>query len=361
MLPSTRMAPIDALRGIAALLVVWQHTSESFVLLPGVAAKGSLLADVAGTFDVGRIGIICFFLISGFVIPSSFNKSKSNPIKSFVIRRFFRLFPAYWLSLLLIVLVGMLWGKGIGASTVLANTTMLQGFLGEPHLIGLYWTLQVELVFYVFCVLLFYFGLLQNDKVVFGLIIFFFALFVVGQGAIHLYGEFTFMSKEFQIMPYLISIMFLGSLYRKMYDLKQTDKRLKLFTLLGTICCLGLPVLLLVLSLSGFELIENSFRFGLGQSFGFLMFFLGLYFLKNVPKFLLYLGVISYSVYLLHPVILQVMVYTLSLPSFELLLGLHLSVYMVAAMILTIGFSFLVYVCLEKPMVNLAYKITAYS
>ncbi len=66
-----RFASLDALRGLAALLVVWQHSSESFVKLGSVAANGTLLADIAWNVDFGRIGVICFFLISGFVIPSS--------------------------------------------------------------------------------------------------------------------------------------------------------------------------------------------------------------------------------------------------------------------------------------------------
>src|SRR5262249_34873877 len=44
----------------------------------------------------------------------------------------------------------------------LANLTMCQGFIGRPHAWGLYWTLQLELVIYAACSLLFSCGLLRR-------------------------------------------------------------------------------------------------------------------------------------------------------------------------------------------------------
>ena len=96
---SGRFHSLDALRGIAALLVVWQHTSERFALLPNISEQGTLLAKIAYSVDFGRIGVIIFFLISGFIIPSSLKGNDPRALKHFATKRFFRLYPVYWVSI----------------------------------------------------------------------------------------------------------------------------------------------------------------------------------------------------------------------------------------------------------------------
>ncbi len=217
-----RLGHIDALRGFAALLVVWQHTAEIFVRLPGVAERGTLLADVSSSVDFGRIGIICFFLISGFVIPFSLKPDSTQPVRNFAIRRFCRLFPVYWLSVALIFLLGPLWGQSSDTGQLWANITMLQTFFGEQHMQGLYWTLQVELVFYLLCAVAFHFGILRNPKALFIICLTVFTGFVVVQGYGWSIGGFTPRYKELSYIPYLLSIMFLGSIFRHLYDQEKT-------------------------------------------------------------------------------------------------------------------------------------------
>lgn len=54
---SSRFAPIDALRGLAALLVVWLHVTEIFMQLP-VPPAGAWLYEAAAAVDTGRIGVV---------------------------------------------------------------------------------------------------------------------------------------------------------------------------------------------------------------------------------------------------------------------------------------------------------------
>jgi peptidoglycan/LPS O-acetylase OafA/YrhL len=65
-----RLRHIDALRGIAALLVLWRHVADAFVDI-GPNVGGRWIAQWADMVDVGRIGVVAFFLISGYVIPFS--------------------------------------------------------------------------------------------------------------------------------------------------------------------------------------------------------------------------------------------------------------------------------------------------
>lgn len=144
-----RLECLDALRGIAALLVVLQHVLEQavphFVLLQYC--------------NVGRLGVFLFFLISGFVVP--FSIKGEHPLQRFAISRAARLLPALWLSIAV-----MLAFESAGPATILANMAMVARPLGLPELAGAYWTLSYELGFYLAVAALFACGLLRNARVV---------------------------------------------------------------------------------------------------------------------------------------------------------------------------------------------------
>ena len=139
-----RLRHIDALRAVAALLVLWRHVADAYVGL-GAGVGGRWLMSIADSIDVGRIGVVAFFLISGYVIPFSIHPERSAPIGTFLIKRFFRIFPAYWLSIPLGAFATCwLWGRPFGVREFLVNLTLLQDFFGVTPAEGLYWTLLVE-------------------------------------------------------------------------------------------------------------------------------------------------------------------------------------------------------------------------
>ncbi len=348
-----RFRAIDALRGIAALLVIFQHSSESFAKIPSIASNGIQFANIIQQYDFGRIGIICFFLISGFVIPASFDNNQRNPIKSFAIRRFFRLYPAYWLSIIAFVIYKLALGIAVDSNAILANATMLQSFFLHPHLIGLYWTLQIELIFYVLCTLLFSMNKLNNNRTLFAILTINFVIFVSIQ-TLQAFNFYNFnLSKEFQLMPYMLSIMFMGALLRALFDQKKPPKKLYLYVCYSSLLCIGLPLTLLLSSLLGYELINDSFRFGSAHCLGFILFFVGLKLLKNSHKIMIWLGAISYSLYLFHAEILQILVRFVTKQHNSMIDGLHLTFYMALTVIISIIVASLIYMWVEKPAMKL--------
>lgn len=58
----------------------------------------------------------------------------------------------------------VIWGKPVSIGLIVLNLTMIQDFFGKKVIIGLYWTLSVEFIFYLLCAALFYFGLLNSEK-----------------------------------------------------------------------------------------------------------------------------------------------------------------------------------------------------
>lgn len=152
-----RLCQIDALRGVAALAVVLFHMTTRFTEL--------FHPVVLPTINVphGYYGVNLFFIISGFVIFMTLEKT-SSPM-DFVVSRFSRLFPAYWVAIALTFLLTHLLGlpgKLVDLPAALANLSMLHGFFKVPHVDGVYWTLEVELLFYMGLLLLNWLQLLHR-------------------------------------------------------------------------------------------------------------------------------------------------------------------------------------------------------
>ena len=83
---------------------------------------------------------------------------------------FFRLFPAYWLSIPVLALVAMTRGQFFDAATFLGNLTMMQGFWGGTNIGPGYWTLNFEMAFYLLCAFLFWRGWLKDAALVSALV-----------------------------------------------------------------------------------------------------------------------------------------------------------------------------------------------
>lgn len=353
----SRFSPLDALRAIAALLVVWQHLSEAFVRLPGVAALGTTLHVIALQVDFGRIGVVCFFLISGFIIPSSLKGGDPHAIRHFGIKRLMRLYPAYWVSIIAAVGAHLLWSQGhvFGASTIAANATMLQTFFGEPHIQGLYWTLQIELIFYITCALLFMAKVLHQPRSLLVVCVAFLVMFGVSQVVFKKVPQWT-PPKELAYAPFLMSIMFLGSLYRKAFDADWRSKSINAMAAAGTLACFSIPLLVLLAYLgANLKLTDGPLRFGVSHLSGLLIFGLGLLYLRRPPRLLVWMGQISYSLYLFHPV---AMILVLAGSEHFGIFGWHLSVYMLVGGLLSLLIAQLGYKLVEAPFNQWGHRLS---
>ena len=155
--PSDRLQELDALRGIAAIIVVFFHYTTQYQELFGHVIPPAL------TLPPGRYGVQLFFVISGFVIFLTLTRASS--IWDFAANRFSRLYPPYWACIVItFAIMAYLPMPGLNVSIVdaIANLTMLQYWLQRPFVDGVYWTLAVELIFYAFVSGLHLIGLLRR-------------------------------------------------------------------------------------------------------------------------------------------------------------------------------------------------------
>ena len=159
---STKFPIIQALRGIAALSVCWNHLTQSSALFPE-----SSWISLSGRY--GWVGVQVFFVISGFIVPYSLFRG-GYTIKClfiFLWKRIVRVDPPYFVSLALAVVIAVLAAQssmyvGKRPNFSLAEIAFHLGYLipfvkarGYDWIVGAYWTLGVEFQYYVTLALLF--------------------------------------------------------------------------------------------------------------------------------------------------------------------------------------------------------------
>ncbi|WP_327044016.1 acyltransferase [Microbispora sp. NBC_01189] len=150
-----RLAWLDALRGLAALTVVFEHALAP--LLPEVRLP------VKAVFDPGWFGVMAFFLVSGYIVPASLERRAS--LRAFWISRLLRLYPLFGVAAAAMALLALLgwddphiWWRTRPVPLVLGHLTMLQNLLGMPNLLNVLWTLSYEMAFYLLLTAMFTLG-----------------------------------------------------------------------------------------------------------------------------------------------------------------------------------------------------------
>lgn len=136
-----RLDFLDGIRGTAALLVVLQHALEHWY--PAFALWSSTY------LNLGRVGIVAFFLVSGYVIGLTLTR---QTIRTFAVRRLWRLYPVYWLATIVWIVVDLPSGRfdDYGLFVIAANLVMVQGGIpGIAAILPPAWTLGIELLYYV--------------------------------------------------------------------------------------------------------------------------------------------------------------------------------------------------------------------
>ncbi|MCV2865231.1 acyltransferase family protein [Albidovulum sediminicola] len=152
----SRLDGIQALRGIAALLVAGFHlavASRDQGFDPGLFTA----------FLHGEIGVDIFFVISGFIIYHAAAPKAGQGAKKFLLARFWRIFPPYWaiLSLYIAARVVLALGSG-GLGRIPEGQQVVISALLLPlpgQIVPIAWTLSIEIVFYaIFAATFFKFG-----------------------------------------------------------------------------------------------------------------------------------------------------------------------------------------------------------
>jgi peptidoglycan/LPS O-acetylase OafA/YrhL len=294
-----RLRSLDAIRGIAAFLVVLSHSFDLALhaMSPESAIRPVVHAAFIEYLNLGRVGVVTFFMLSGYVIPFSFAHDK--PIRSFLIARFFRLYPAYWVSMAgAVILAVALTGALPATGQILANLTMAQALLGQPHLIGAYWTLFYELLFYALCMFAFINRWMESPRYLLALVV---GLMLFGLAAAVM--RWAGIGNPPIGIPMFLGIMHLGTLAR-LSDRGDGPLARRCFAIAVAVVLLAVgPISAIgfIQRAAGERLIADVTSLYVGIAAFLLL-------RRNAAvcqPWLLFLGLISYSLYLFHPLTLE--------------------------------------------------------
>ena len=139
-----RSEELDSLRGISILAVVLFHYTTRYNQI-------YQHIEMPIHFPFGHLGVQLFYMISGYLILMS--AENINNYQDFIVRRISKLFPSYWVSIIIIfstIAIFSLPGREASFTDAILNLTMLQEFLGAKHVDGAFGVLSRFIAFYVF-------------------------------------------------------------------------------------------------------------------------------------------------------------------------------------------------------------------
>jgi len=297
-----RFSEIDSLRAIACALVVIAHAR----VWPPIF--NDFLMD---TLEIGAIGVVLFFAISGFVIPDTLRGMRLEGVKRFVIRRFWRLYPPYWIALLLTLWIEPSYGVG----DWVWDGVMLPSLGSRGHSVAQFWTLEIELVFYLIIAGLFLiFGRLGWKVILLGY------LLLLGLAVRKITTPDAVLDYD-TMLPYLV-VMFWGGICREIlrFDFSVwqwlAPKRginWARSTALGVSS--GMTMIVLLMSYSAIRGTGRSCE--LAGALGILAFLFGCLLTPIRAGWLASVGRWTYSTYLFHFLVIFSARSLLSMPKFE--------------------------------------------
>ncbi|GAA1278338.1 hypothetical protein GCM10009677_35760 [Sphaerisporangium rubeum] len=340
--------------------------------------------------NLGIYGVMVFFLVSGYVIPASLENK--GDVRRFWLGRLFRLYPLYLLVIVIVLLstplVPVRQGVGADPETVAAHVTMLLDLVWTPGIGETMWTLSYEMAFYLLITALFVGGSHRRSGLfavlsavaalgvglllarpltayvaaelwTFGVMAAGLALVLVGRGWVRAVGAVVVGALAVVLVlvggripwlgPAILSVMFTGTvLYRW-----ERGEISHLWAVAGVAVPLAAtpffaaragwwadpPVWLATMALV-------AATFALGMAFR----------RRRVPRALVWLGLVSYSVYLLHHPLMKLFLAVYGDPRREpLLLQAALAV---AYITVVLGLSWVTYRLVERPMQTLGRRLS---
>ncbi|MCE2687082.1 MAG: acyltransferase [Rickettsiales bacterium] len=358
-----RLNFIVLLRAVACLGVLFHHLFLVANPHPSIILQHFL--------SHGNTGVIMFFIISGFVILMSLEKLN---IKEFIIHRIFRIYPALFVVSALSLLVYFTHRSSINFDgnyiNLIPNLLLLSDFIPASGLFAIpSWTLIIEIKFYLICLVFFFFCKKIDLK---HIIIYSIVGYLITLGLIdylikngdHFWvdGNTTFRNislssfanqfssfKFFKIQMsiFLVKtisftiIMFIGSVAYLHYT-----NRIDAITMILSI--------VLLLFLSNILRFENNIAIAKEYIMPMVVFILLYLNAPNIklPKFVIFLADISYSMYLSHNLVAQTMFPNFYSGNIE-----NRNICAVLVIICTIFVSWLLFKYIEKPAINFSKKL----
>lgn len=335
---------IQALRGFAVLLVVFYH------IIPIELKYNPTFIVMPNFFKIGNIGVDIFFIISGFImvfVTKNYSKSKKDFFK-FLYLRVTRIYPLYWFYSIILLPILFIRPEWINSSQA-GQVNLLSSFLLIPSetlpLIMVGWSLIHEIYFYIIFGLFILF--FNRDKLPY--FAFSWLLFIIIPNLLLEYN-----TPILKLVLHPLTIEFIFGIFIGIYFINYSKKIYfsKLFLLLSFVGLLFISFYVDAHSMNNWERI---LFFGFPSAF---IVFFAIEVEKTgfiLNKTLIKLGDMSYSIYLVHLLSLNLVAKIFNI---FLIPNLLFEILMVISMIIVTLFSgFLSYRYIEQPIIIYSQKI----
>lgn len=345
---------IDAIRGIAATGIIIHHTPREY-----------LSESVNSLLLLGAGGVPLFFILSAYTIYLSFDKRSGNelsPVRNYFIRRFFRIAPLFYILVVYFIWEQHYLGIQVPFNTIFATLTFTFGL--HPSYISAIvpngWTIGTEMLFYLTMPLIFIWVRNIRDALYFLIFIIILSKIICFSVAhfipLYISREITqsidWTNFMYMYLPAQLPVFTIGVLL--FFIIKHLNKEADLPF---NIKSLGLPLLILCVMLfidSGLDKFSTDGLIPDFVIFAFMVFvpfILSLHLMRFkvlVNPLTVYLGKISYSLYLTHAIVIHWI--TKIIPPFVLGQGLlNYTFFFLVIFVLTILLASISYYLIEKP------------
>ena len=321
---------LDVVRGVSALCIVLYHYTTRYIENP--ITDNEAKVDWALTFPWGCAAVSTFFILSGFLTAKYLFSGDDNlNFKSaiqFIRNRIIRLYPAFVVAMfttMLFLYFGF--GVNIPLKRVLCNLTMLPALFSQPAIDGVYWTLQIELFFYMGIAVLMLLNNVKTIKIMLLLWVITPLLYCVDNSIIHTVSNIIFISDYISTFVAGISI----------YLITQTkENKFAYFLLL-------------------ISFISQLFLFDIVHIVLFVVTIVVVYYIakfnwsKGADNLLLrllkWIGDISYPLYLIHQMLGFVIIYNI-----QILFKITSEWIVVIPIVFSVAYAYLVHKYIELPV-----------
>jgi peptidoglycan/LPS O-acetylase OafA/YrhL len=326
---TNRFVELDALRGIAAIMVMTFH----FTAFGGWAPF---------QFNLGATWVEFFFILSGFVILMTLDKGPS--VKAFFLGRLVRIVPAYWACATFTLLAILIHG-GEDPSTIFSrylwNLTMVNSYFRVENLDGPYWTLIIEWLFYALMGIIIGFRALRHIELIGFVVLLFSAAYATPYFQAHFSSLFYTLKGYFPLFNHFAAFYTGIVLYR-------------VRTHGGKSWRYPLAALALFVETLSTEEVGRAINFVSQWEYNALIVMYGVImiaFLENklgfvANKITLYLGRVSYPLFLIH----QFLGTIILIPFFCYNLGWNFWLAYLMTVLICVGFASVIHFKIEVPL-----------
>ena len=299
-----RIETLDALRGIAAMLVVFHHVFAFYSTEIQEACSDWIFSLAVFLSELNFLAVLFFFILSGFSIALSLNTKSTFDWKKYGARRAKRILPIYFLALALAGFIGLFVpGVEVDIVDLIGNVFFLQSPESGSHWVapfagnGPLWSLSFEAWFYV--ITPFLLRWLMSTRVNNAPLILFGSLFVsvvcIGLNSVVFVPFLLFQSYYFVWLTGFL-------LHRAVNEESNRNFKLFLFSLIATMCSLLIMSHWLESDTLNALLQGNvlAIAFSMFVSFGISRNVKWFFQLPRFLRSLKYIGEGSYALYALH-------------------------------------------------------------